>query len=199
MSMMPTPGSYDYLINGEYFKDDEGNNLAPGIFTERFKTVLKMLQSLLKKYNLDTYCSVNPRLLQEAVMDYFADIARIKDFHPITRVQRNKIYAYEAYWLLRNHVIQLDGNDGIPDEFLHINEVIISHLFVWLLSKQLHENFSADIQIDNLKDKLENSDFISGWRDKLEYDFLFRTYTAQTLLLTFDTFITATGFTLSVT
>jgi hypothetical protein len=199
MQWRHTPGSYEYLITGKYFTDDEGNNLAPGIFAERYTTMFKMLQALLKNYGLDTFCSVNPRLLQDAVMDYFADIARIKDFHPIIHVQRNKIYAYEAYWLLRNNVIQLDGDEEIPDEFLHINEVIISHLFVWLLAKQVHESFSADIQIDNLKDKLENSDFMSGWRDKLEYDFLFRPYTAQTLLLTFDTFITATGFTLSVT
>ena len=199
MSKISTPGSYDYLIEGECFTDDDGNNLAPGIFHERFITLFKMLQSLLEKYGLDTYCSVNHRLLRTAVMDYFADIARIKVFHPIKHAQLNKIYAYEANWLLRNHVIQLDGNDGIPDEFLHVNEVIISHLIVWLLAKQLHEHFSADIQIDNLKDKLENSVFILEWRDRLEYDFLYRTFTAQTLLLTFETFITAAGFTLSVT
>ena len=199
MAMKHTPGSYDYLIEGKYFEDDEGNNLAPGIFRERFLTLFKMLQSLLEKYGLDTYCSVNRRLLQNAVMDYFADIARIKDFHPIKHVQRNKIYAFEAYWLLRNHIIQLDGDEGIPDNFLYINERIISHLFVWLLAKELHEHFSADIQIDFLKDKLESSEYISEWRERLEYDFLFRTYTAQTLLLTFETFIAAAGFTLTVT
>ena len=199
MSQTLTPGSYDYLITGNYFVNDEGENLAPGIFVKRFRTLFKMLQSLLEKYGLEDYCSVNSRLLQSAVMDYFADIARIKDFHPIKHVQRNKIYAYEAYWILRNHVIQMNGNNDIPDEFLHVNEVISSHLFVWLLAKQLHENFSADIQIDNLKDKLENSGFISEWRGKLEYDFLYRTFTAQTLLLAFETFVSATGFTLSVT
>ena len=199
MSNFFTPGSYDYLINRGYFTDDKGNNLAPGIFINRFKTLFKMLQSLLEKYGLEKYCSVNPRLLQSAVMDYFADIARIKDFHPINHVHRNKIYAYEAYWLLRNNVIQLDGEDGIPDEYLHINEVVISRLFIWLLARQLYKSFSADIQIDNLKDKLENSDFVNEWREKLEYDYLYRTFTAQTLLLAFEAFITATGFTLSVT
>jgi hypothetical protein len=193
------PSSYDYLITGKYFTDDEGNNLAPDIFVERYAVLFEMLQSLLEKYELDKYCSVNERLLKDAVMDYFADIARIKSFHPITRAQRNKIYAYEAFWLLRNNVIQLSGEEGIPNSCLHVNELIVSHLFVWLLAKQVHDNFSADIQIDSLKDKLEGSDIIIELREKLEYDFMYRTYTAQTLLLAFEFFIAAAGFTLTVT
>jgi len=67
----------------------------------------------LRKYGFLDYCTINKELLWKAVLDYFVDIARIKIFHGHKNVQIDKIIAYETFWLLRNHPIQIDKPDEL--------------------------------------------------------------------------------------
>ena len=53
------------------------------------------------------------------ILDYFTDIARLKDYQDIERANVDKIYGYELFWFLRRHPIQL--LEGVPDNF-DINE-----------------------------------------------------------------------------
>lgn len=183
---------YRYLFEG----DDPPFKLET--ITGRFKDRLKMLQSLISKYNLQDECSVNLGLLEMAVLDYFADIKRLKEFHGNEYIQCEKIYAYESYWMLRNHPIQLKSGCTLDDEKLHINEFIISYLYIKLLAKELECRIEADIQIDDLEKKLEYSKFTQELRLKLYYTFRHRTFTAQTLLLAFESYLAAAQFILQV-
>ncbi len=47
-------------------------------------------------------------ILHQVVMDYFADVYRLKEFHKIENTNMAKILAYEAYWILRRKPIQMN-------------------------------------------------------------------------------------------
>ena len=101
------PKSYRYLVDDRIFLDDDGNNLAPEIFRSRFINLFVDIQELLEKYDLSDQCTISNQLLWKAVLDYFADIARMKLFQGYKHIQMDKIISYETYWLLRNHPIQI--------------------------------------------------------------------------------------------
>jgi len=199
MAISELPKSYRYLVDDMIFLDDDGNNLAPRIFEKRYKNLFLDLQALLKKYGLLDYCTVNIELLWKAVLDYFVDIARLKTFHDHKHVQIDKIIAYETYWLLRNHPIQIDKPDNFDEKYIHVNEYILSFFFIKKLAKRLDLKFASCIQIDDLIEKFEEHEVSDEFRKKLYYTFRFRTYTPQSLLLLTEGFITAAEFTLQVT
>jgi hypothetical protein len=193
------PKSYRYLVDEKIFLDDAGNNLAPGIFERRFENHFVDIQTLLKKYDLIKYCTVNEELLWRAVLDYFADIARLKNFHNQPRVQTDKIFSYEMFWLLRNHPIQIVKPDEIDRKYMHVNEYIFSVLFILKLAIKLNLKFASNIQIDDLIKKFEDHELSKDFRKKLYYTFKFRIYTPKSLLLLVEGFMTAAEFVLQVT
>lgn len=148
MSANVIPKSYRYLVDDRIFLDNNGNNLAPGIFERRFINLFIDIQDLLEKYSLSDCCTINSQLLWKAVLDYFSDIARIKEFHGHKHVQIDKIISYETYWLLRNHPIQIDKPDEIDNKYVHINEYIFSFFFIKMLAERLDRKFASNIQID---------------------------------------------------
>jgi len=197
--MNELPKSYRYLVDDRIFIDDNDNNLAPEIFRARFMNLFINIQELLKKRSLLDYCTVNKQLLWKAVLDYFEDIARLKEFNGYKRVQIEKIIAYETYWLLRNHPIQIDKQDDIDDKYVHINEYIFSFLFIKNIVTRLDQKFKSDIQIDDFIEKFEEHELSDDFRKKLYYTFKFRTYTPKSLLLVIEGFMTAAEFTLQIT
>lgn len=197
--MMNLPKSYRYLIDDKLFLDDKGENLAPDIFHKRYVNLFTTIQDLLEKYNLLDFCTVNKELLWKAVLDYFADIARMKEFHGHKHVQIDKIISYETYWLLRNHPIQIDKPNEIDNKYIHINEYIFSFFFIKMLAKRLDDKFASSIQIDDFIEKFENHELFDTFRKKLYYTFKFRPYTQESLLLLVEGFMTAAEFTLQIT
>jgi hypothetical protein len=140
------PGSYSHLINDENFPD--GNTELR--IRDRYETAFIDIQTLLEKYGLIECCTVNPRLLWDSTLDYFADIAHLKASHGHQHVQAEKIYAYTVFWLLRNHPIQIDNPDSMPDEYIHINEYIFSFWLIKNLATKLASDFAPNIQVDDL-------------------------------------------------
>lgn len=143
-------------------------------------------------------CIIIPDLIATTAECYFTDIYRLKDFHGCERVKDEKIYSYEAYWLLRNKPIQIIGYDKIPKELIHINESIIADWLIIKLGKIIAKRTASKIQIDDFMRKYMNCDSIIEFRRVLKYNFVYRTYTAQTLLLFIEAFVAATEFTLLV-
>ena len=193
------PRSYRHLVLDEVFLDDNGVNLAPEIFRERYTNLFIDIQALLKKYNLIDYCTVNKELLWKAVLDYFEDMARLKIFHGYEHSQTDKIFSYETYWLLRNHPIQIDKPDDIDEKYVHVNEYIFSFFLIRKLAQSLDLKLAPNIQIDDLVEKMEEHELIDEFRKKLYYTFKFRTFTPQSLLLVIEGFMTAAEFILQAT
>ena len=174
MDVNAIPKSYRYLIDDKMFLDDDGSNLAPKIFYDRFELAFKEIQHLLKEYGLIEHCTVNPMLLWSATLSYFADIDRLKKFHGSKHVQTDKIYAYEAFWYLRDHPIQIDNPDKVSAEYVHINEYIFSMWLVNRIATELNSRVAPNIQIDDFIAKLEKHELLINFREKLYYTFRYR-------------------------
>lgn len=114
-------------------------------------------------------------LIFEVILNYFADVHRIKEFHSLEKINSIKISSYEAYWLMKIKPIQIiNFETDIKEKLILINEyyttnTLLSHIF----DKKLI--ISQDIEK------------LSQWRifyDYLIYNFHHRIFTAQTLELT---------------
>ena len=73
----------------------------------RFSKLLTEMQQYVKSLHAANYAYVNTKLLAKAIIDYFEDIEKLKLFEGMDRINESKIYAYEAYWLLRRNPIQV--------------------------------------------------------------------------------------------
>ena len=86
--------------------------------TDRYRYLCDKMWDYINATKQEAVLYVNESLLQQAVMDYFADIYRLKEFHRIEHINITKIVAYEVFWLLRRKPIQLKekGDVVFPNE-----------------------------------------------------------------------------------
>lgn len=152
-------------------KDDYIAQLAKKYpIDSRFNSLLTEIQNILIKMGIIDLVEINSDLLGKAVIDYFEDIDRLKEFEDIPRINVDKIYSYGIYWVLRRSPIQiLDKN--IDKRFLHINEKVCTVL--------MFPRMLAEMRISP---KSANPNF-AGFLDLIYYNFKYRTYTQQSLEL----------------
>lgn len=156
---MDTKENYQYLIE-EYSKE---------IICRRYKFWYEQMLIFIKSAGLESNIRIDRRKLGYAILSYFADIFRLKEFHELDRTNLPKVYAYEAYWILRMSPLQLVNR--VSDDLLWINEKFITTILI------------SDIvaRIDK-----ENIDFakypvLKELAELIVYNFKYRVYTAQTL------------------
>jgi hypothetical protein len=161
----------------------------------------KDLSYLLEKCgdNIGDSCLIAPGLIASAAQSYFADIIRLKEFHLCERVKDEKILAYSVYWLLRNSPIQITNNNDYPEHRYHINEDILSLWLIRKISLLIEKRIAPKIQIDLFREKFDDSEFVIEFYQTLRYNFIYRQYTQQTILLMIEGFVTAAEFILQVT
>ena len=86
-------------------------------------------------------------LLFEVVLNYYADINRIKEFHEIEKVNNEKIAASTAFWLLRIKPIQVvQCNPDERERYLSINEYFAAiTLIAFLFDHNIQIFFPAEL------------------------------------------------------
>lgn len=91
---------------------------------KRFDSIFKAMETFLEQNDIQDKVVINRMLLSTAIIDYFNDIKRIKDFHTqIEKTNSEKVIAYTAYWLLQRNPLQVSDGDVIKDRRLAtINE-----------------------------------------------------------------------------
>jgi hypothetical protein len=135
---------------------------------------------LLEQYNVYIQSiGVDPKsvtmsmdLLFEVVLNYFADIYRIKEFHGIKKVNNEKIAAYTAFWLLRIKPIQvIQFKRGERERYLLINEYFAANTLIAFL-------YDRDLQIFNPAQLLKKW---NNFYEHLIYTFNYRLLDARLL------------------
>jgi hypothetical protein len=109
VSIMDKQIQYKYLV--DTFGED--------VIKERVKFFYALMNEYIDKEELCNKVIINSSLLKYAVLDYFADIDRLKQFHNITKTNLDKISAYSAYWLLRRKPLQLINEDDYDNPFVN--------------------------------------------------------------------------------
>ncbi len=125
------------------------------------------------------FYKLNSILLGNTVMDYYTDMVRIKEFHPIEFTNVYKSIGYMVYWFLKRKPIQIISDSKDVD--VDINErFMVSYIINEFLNAKGKKN--PDVKWSEcwsrIPDKRKNN-FFDNW----VYFLTYRGYTAQTLEL----------------
>lgn len=161
--MATNRSNYDYQEIVERFGKEKIIN--------RYNTLEECINIFIDRSGFRDNVALSKSLLNQAVIDYFADIDRLKNFHLIDKTNFIKIHAYSAYWLLRRKPIQIIKDDQENIELAFINENFVASYLMQFLRG---ENKGVIIQKE---DRHAYEEFISN----LKYVLRYRLITAQTL------------------
>lgn len=143
------------------------NEIGEKKFTERFKELLQTMNAFLNDSGYAAYVACNERILLAALLDYWSDIYRLKDFHLIEKSRTDKIFSYLIYWLLHRKPLQFTKYTD-EEKDIYVNERFCTYL---LLNECL---MSGQRRIPiRYKDKLDE------YIDYVFYFFKYRKCTAQ--------------------
>ena len=148
---------------------------------QRYENILIQMQDMLEALDIMAYVEINTSLLGQAIIDYFEDIDKLKKYEKIDKINVDKIYAYETFWLLRRKPIQIINQD-LDINFIHINEKIFTCILIAKMIGEIGRNF------DEYNAKLES--FI----ELIYYNFKFRIYTQKSLETVVSAFICGSCF-----
>jgi len=154
----------DALENYTYLRGRFEN--ADDVFSDRLRYLCKKINAFLAKHDVADKFIVNKEILYIMILDYFVDIARLKDFHEIEKVNEAKRIAYSAFWFLRKHPIQIVKD--VPKEFLYINEKFILTTITPAIIKNKHVTAKEE-------------EYIIDFNRHLMYHFKHRNFDAQTI------------------
>lgn len=126
-------------IENTYVKYDElVAAVGQKVIESRIQQVSQEMLDFLKINNLEEIAYVHEMALTHAIMDYFSDIQRLKDYQQIEHVNEIKIKAYETFWLLKRKPIQLKGQIQ-DDKFLYVNEkFLLTRLTSFMLDEEIN-------------------------------------------------------------
>lgn len=162
---------YKYLTErGDYSIDE---------ICSRFENTLKEANRVVEKLGIEDKVRIDIRILEYVICDYFADIARLKDFHEIEHTNVAKVYSYLSYWFARKKPIQI--LETVDDSLLYINEIIAMNLALPKMCREL------GIGIEKIRTVSSINDFL----DLFKYNLIYRTFTPQTIELTLQAIISS--------
>lgn len=160
--------SYEYLV--KQFTEDTILKRELYWFREANRAIREM--------KLEGKAVVNKNRLHHMILNYFADIARLKEFHKIKKINIAKVYGYSAYWFLRTSPIQLTS-DKVNNNQLFVNEKCIS-LVLWGIFMEEH------------KDSIRN-EILSKYLNETYYFFKYRNYNPQSIELQLTSILVFSG------
>jgi len=153
-----------------------------GRIARRYNRILRATYTFLKVKGITENIIVDHFLIRRAVFDYFVDIARIKEYHKMNKVNFEKIYGYTSYWLLRRKPLRVT-TPFHGSEF--VNELFIAS---YLISNMLAE--------ENLNgEKCTNNKKFNYFQSLLFYNLKYRPVSQQSLELMIEAFFCGCGFT----
>lgn len=103
-------------------------------FLSRFAELQKQIDEFLisshyisQSEDIEDNVECNDRILYHVLLDYYADIQRLKEFHEIKHTKTDKNIAYLAYWILKRKPIQIN-NLVEEDKDIFINERFVCYI-----------------------------------------------------------------------
>ena len=94
---------------------------------KRYEILQEYLSAFIKRHKYEDKVNIAESVLNQAVVDYFADIHRLKNFHHIEAINYLKIHAYTAYWILRRKPLQIIADDPKDVELAFVNERFVAY------------------------------------------------------------------------
>ncbi|MDR1157098.1 MAG: hypothetical protein LBK75_02150 [Oscillospiraceae bacterium] len=127
--------TFDYVKCGDLIEEFGRDKIIT-----RGETLYEEMTKFIADSGLLDVAVVNKFLLSDALIDYFQDIKRLKDFHRINKVNSQKIIAYTAYWLLHRKPIQIcGGEEKQGKELTTLNERFVLQYILDYLSVRIRK------------------------------------------------------------
>ena len=118
----------DYIYLVEKYKD---------VIQSRCEHLEIRAKQFIKNKGYTGAVILNHSMLNIMVIDYFADIDRLKEFHNIPHANKNKITAYTVYWWLRRRPLQVTvdpqnciDNARENERLVYVNEEFATSLII---------------------------------------------------------------------
>jgi hypothetical protein len=142
------------------------------VISDRFTYIYKKMEIFIQKSRFQNRVIICEKVLRQAIIDYFADIARLKHFHGIKHINKIKILAYTAYWLLYRKPLQ------IVDEAEEHSKIFINERFVFSSLVMDYIDTRCNIGAHRVLQKK-----ITDFTETCSYFLKYRRYTPQSLEL----------------
>lgn len=160
-------------IENTYVKYDKlVEEIGEDVIKNRLMQLQYEMQEFLSSNGLTDKVFIQEMALNHAVMDYFSDIQRLKEYHEIEHANEIKIKAYETYWLLKRKPLQL--KEQLEDDiWLYVNEkFLLTRLVSFMLGEKINIPLNG-----------EKKTVLMNFFDTLYYYLKFRKTDAQSLEL----------------
>lgn len=115
----PKIGSYDDIIQ----------KVTPEKFRQRLEELIDTADAFIREARYESYVYCNERIMLEVLLDYYADIFRLKEFHSIEKVRTEKIFAYTIAWIIRRKPLQFKGYTD-EEKDIYVNERFAAYLML---------------------------------------------------------------------
>lgn len=135
-------------IENTYINYDElVKSVTKEVIESRIRQISQEMLDFLGSNSLEEIAYVNEMALTHAIMDYFADIQRLKEYQQIEYANEIKIKAYETFWLLKRKPIQLKTQID-DDRYLYVNEkFLLTRLTSFMLEDDINMPIVGDKSI----------------------------------------------------
>lgn len=118
--------------------DDLVSTVGEKVIESRIRQISQEMLDFLRINDLEDVAFVHQLALTHAIMDYFSDVQRLKDYQQIEHVNEIKIKAYETFWLLKRKPIQLKVQIE-DDRLLYVNEkFLLTRLTSFMLGDDIN-------------------------------------------------------------
>lgn len=118
--------------------------IGEDVIKSRIEQISQEMLDFLNINDLNKVAYINKMALTHAIMDYFSDIQRLKDYQEIEHVNDIKIKAYETFWLLKRKPLQLKEQID-DDRLLYVNEkFLLTRLASFMLGDNINKPLVGD-------------------------------------------------------
>jgi hypothetical protein len=152
-----------------------------GRIAQRFRKTLEAIYNFLNVKGITRNIIVEHLMLKTAIFDFYVDIARLKEYHGMDRVNFEKIYGYMAYWILKRKPLRFT-TPFKGCEF--INELFVTSYLI--------SNILSEKHMDG--EKCGNNMAFNNFQSLLYYNLKYRPVTQQSLELMIEAFFCSCDF-----
>ena len=96
------------------------NKIGEDQFKNRFEELKNSATEFLETAGYEDTVMCNERILLSVLLDYYSDIYRLKDFHNIELIRKEKIFAYTVAWIVRRKPLQFTHNTDLEKD-IYVN------------------------------------------------------------------------------
>jgi len=155
---------------------------------ERYISLYEYLESFIKRHKFEGKIHIADSILNQVVIDYFADIHRLKNFHHIEAINYIKIHAYTAYWILRRKPLQILKDNVEEIDLAFANEKFVASYLIQYLRGEDEKVIILE------SERMAYLEFVKN----LEYFLRYRTVTPQMIETMLEAYMAGKSFQKSI-